>query len=783
MVLEPVRSVRFVTFALLALASFAVELAATDGREPARGFGLAAAWALAAALAGRMLPPPADPGGRMPRGLFFLLAGLAAAPFVAEPLRREWTGDGHPFELQMVCGLRNIGLGLASFGGWTACLRLACVTSLFLVLFAAVMTSHPVVMAVLVLYALTGGFWLALVNWSGLRPSIVTPVTAVEMAGRGPRDRMALAVAALLVLPVAGAISLVAIGPTREAFSLGEWLPSSGGSGETDPFARHGMGDGPEEAAGANARAAGMVESDRMIEDNKNALIDAISDMYGPPHKPPKDQERMVAAGLAEVIQNHGKLPENRRPSRDFDTSRQGPGTGRKPESRDARGLFEIEGRTPLHIRVVAWEEYDAAEHRWNEARKPGGGMLEAEGGDWMRLTRHRPADWYAGDERHRLKSADMDSNLAPTPTLLARFRIKKVSRPDDYEWEYDGVLALAGRRQTPPGVVITTDCRTVDFRRLPESAFPGATAPGQTPVLGRLPEAVRPELERIAREWAGDLPRGPASIDAVLRKLRDEHTLDPGASAPSGHPAPVLWFLNESRRGPDYLFATAAALLLRALDHPTRVCLGYYAAPEAYDPETAHTPVRSTDLHFWPEVLLADGQWLVVEPTPGHRVLEPKRPLSEEILELLTDWPLRHPTGTATGILLAALVWFLRRRITDFVAVCRWKCFPGKSGRAQVAGAVALLERRGRRAGKPRADRQTISAWLRATLCRIHPADGELERFAILTQWAAYAPESAPSPLPRDEALALCRSVVGRWTAERWHDSTPTRLMSGDRG
>ena len=134
-----------------------------------------------------------------------------------------------------------------------------------------------------------------------------------------------------------------------------------------------------------------------------------------------------------------------------------------------------------------------------------------------------------------------------------------------------------------------------------------------------RIQEAAHPEIERLARVWAADRPRGWPQIEAVLTKLRTEYVLDRDAAAPPEHPAPVLWFLTESRRGPDYLFATAAALLLRSLDYPTRVCLGYYAAPDAYDPETAHMPVKASDLHFWPEVLLRDGQWLVVEPTPGY--------------------------------------------------------------------------------------------------------------------------------------------------------------------
>lgn len=149
------------------------------------------------------------------------------------------------------------------------------------------------------------------------------------------------------VLAIAAATVAVA-GPKRGMLSLGELVPTSGGTGETDPFARSGVGDGPEEVAEENARAAGMVETDVMIEDNRNALVDMVNDLYGPPHKPPKDQERMVVGGLAKVIENHGKLPDNRRPSRDFDTGRKGPKTDRKPDSQGARGVFEVEGRTPL---------------------------------------------------------------------------------------------------------------------------------------------------------------------------------------------------------------------------------------------------------------------------------------------------------------------------------------------------------------------------------------------------------------------------------------------------
>jgi transglutaminase-like putative cysteine protease len=772
--------IRRVTFSLLALAAVAVEIAAKDGRAVIQSIGLAAVWVAVAAVVARLVPTPDDPRRKPPVWVFLLLVALAAAPFAVEPLRRNWTGDGYPLELQMVCGLRNVGLGLAACAVWLLCLRLACVTSLFLILFAAAMTNHPAVMAVLGLYTATGSVWLMLVYWSGLRSVFVSPEKTVAVEVQAGGERVPWIGLSLLVVLLGGAVALVVVGPKRAAVALGELMPTSGGTGETDPFARYGVGDGPEETAGDDARAAGMVETDRMIEDNKNSLIDAVNDMYGPPHKPPKDQERMVAAGKVEVIQFHGKLPDNRRPSRDFDTSRKGPKGDRKPESQKARGLFEVQGRTPLHVRLVAYESYDPVEKRWIEARKPGSKLIEPEGGDWMKPGHFKDAGWYLADERHRLKAADMKSNIVPTPAMTTRFRINKVDKPDYYEWDYDGVLALAGRKKTPPGVIVTTDCRTLDPHRLPESAFGSVGAGGAAPALSAVPDAVRPEIDRLAREWVGDRSRGWPQVEAALTKLRTEYALDRDATAPPDHPAPVLWFLTESRRGPDYLFATAAALILRSLDYPARVCLGYYAAPEAYDPETAHTPVRQTDLHFWPEVLLRDGQWLVVEPTPGYEVLGPTLPVSERILNALAAvaaWAWRHVVELA--VLFAALVaaWVRRRELIDTLVVWMWKWFPGRTWREQVRGAVAVLERRGRWAGKPRPRRQTTHSWLREALSQASSTDADLDRLTRMAEWAAYAPDARP-PWPEAEVLAVCHRVLGGWTLRRWRNPTPISAM-----
>ncbi|MCS6852604.1 MAG: transglutaminase-like domain-containing protein [Gemmataceae bacterium] len=772
MVPEDSPAVRRLTFAMLALAAWGVEIAAVDTRPTLISLGLASVWVVLAALVAWRLPRPADPHRRPPIWVHLLILVLGVAPFIVDPLQQRWLGDGYALELQMVLALRNMGLGLAACAGWVLCLRLAAVASLFLMLFAAAMTNHPAVMAFLGLYTLTGGAWLMLLYWAGLRDVLIARERMVRVQVLTERQRLPWGVLAALVLALVGGGTLAVVGPQRMAVALGEWLPTSGGSGETDPLARHGIGDGPEEVAGDNARSAGMVEGTKAIEDNKNALIDVVNDMYGPPHRPPKDQDRMVAGGRMEVIQNHGKLPENRRPSRDFDTSRKGPKLAHQPPtSRGARGLFEIQGRTPLHIRLVVYERYDAADRRWREARKPVSRMLEAEERDWMRLLFFREAaDWYANNDRHKLKVADLNDNLVPTPTMLTRVRIDQVNRVDYYDWAYEGVLTLAGRRRTPPGVIVTTECRTLDPAKVPGNAFALAgPAGGTSPDVGDVPEPLRQPIAALAREWAGDAARGGAQVEAIRARLRRDYVHDRSAVPPADHPAPVLWFLNESRRGPDYLFATAAVMLLRALDYPTRLCLGYYAHPDAYDSETAHTPVRADDLHFWAEVRLRDGHWLVVEATPGYATLPPRVPWVERFRTALFDlgrWAWRHLVEVIAVVGLGILVWGRRRPIADAVMWRWWLWRPGRTWREQIRGAVRLLERRARWAGRPRPVSRTIPAWLSETVSgRDNGAFGQLPSMAA---WSLYAPDMPP-PWSDQEVFRVSRAAVAAWTLGRW--------------
>jgi transglutaminase-like putative cysteine protease len=772
MVRDNQRPARWLTFVLVALAYLACEIASDpEGNLTAFGivFGIVLLVLLVLAIAGSfILPVPSEGKANPPRKVTAILVALLVLPLVAERALREWTGIGAAAELQLIYGLRNLGLALAAGSAWSTCRRLAGVVALFLALFATAMGDQPAIPYVLAALAVTGGIWLVVVYRA--EPSMSR--AALSAGQVVDRVRLRFPARELLVFGSLAVVTLglVVAGPKPVIGSLGEFAPTSGGTGDQDPFARYGTNDGPEETRGENGNSVGMVESDSFIESQKDAILDMASDMYGPPHKPPKDQEKLIAAGFAQVKENHSKLPENCRPNRDFDTSRQGPKDARKGESRSARALFEVAGRTPLHVAAIAYDRYDPEKKRWLQSPAPPGcGVGEDLSGEcWMyNLTRRPDADWYAADDRHELKVAELKDRLVPTPAHTSRFRIKRVDRPEYYISDYDGVLGLAGRSTTPPGVVVHTDCRTVDRATLPDDVFASG---GFDRKYIEVASELAADFSAVAQAWAGDLPRGWPQIQAILTRLRDDFVLDAMAIAPENHDHPVAWFLFESRRGPDYLFATAAALLLRSLDYPTRVCLGYYASPEAYDAVSQHTPVRKEDLHVWPEVLLRDGHWLVVEPTPGYDVLPPKKPWRERVADSLSafaSWTGRNVVAIAGLAVLLFVLVGRRRAISDWLWTSAWRLEPKRTWQQAALGTVRLLERRSRLAGRSRPRSQTLADWA-AGLRPVPERNHGISELVHLAEWAAYSAAETP-PIPNADAVTVCRRAVAEWTRQRF--------------
>jgi hypothetical protein len=756
------RLVRRMTFVLVALAAAATEVSAGEGRPLLRNLGSALVWVGVAAGLGWLLVPPPREDKVPPARVQLLLGLLAVLPFLVDPVRRSWLNEGHPLELQMVFALRNLGLGCAAAAAWQLCLRLACVASLFLTLFAVTMSDQPAVMALLGLYTAAGGIWLLLVYWSGLRRFFVTSeaVTCEVQPGREPLPWVSLFV--FLGLFSSG-LGLAVAGPGRAAAVLGEWLPTSGGTGKYDPFARGGVNDGDEEVRGENARSTGTIETDNFLDSPLPSLYDLISDLYGEPFKP-IDQEQSIALAIRAKPEENNKRPgDNLRPNREFPTTRKSPRQPREVSDRAARALFEVQGRTPVHVRTTIYDRFDGISWRDGTSLLMACTLEKEPGSRWMRVLSQTRQAFFAESERHAIKITASNGSLVPTPAHLARFRVGRVDRADFFSWGPDQILCMA-HRKTPSGIAVETESHPLDPRLLHTATF--FLDPERTSPFSSLPPRLAPEVAALAHAWAGGRPAGWPQVAAILEHLREEYAVDPTIRVPENCGDPLRYFLLQVKRGPDYQFASAAVVLLRVLGYPARLVAGFYVAPDHYDPATDHTPVVPEDLHFWPEVKVASGEWLVLEPTPGYEVLGPRATLLERLWSAvlgLGAWCWRHSGSLALALAGCVGVWWRRRELLDATALLLWRWFPGRTWRQCVRRALWLLEWRGRWAGQPRRVSQTMPAWLRGL-----ETDADLERLTRMAEWAAYAPDLAP-PWESPEVRAVCRRILENWTLQRW--------------
>ncbi len=389
-----------------------------------------------------------------------------------------------------------------------------------------------------------------------------------------------------------------------------------------------------------------------------------------------------------------------------------------------------------------------------------------------------------AAVETHVVRIGRLDADHLPTPAHLERFRLGKVNQAEFFAWAQEGIMRLEGRKP-PRGETwvvrsrIPSDTETAAWRFEQNQAEPD----------------IEPQIAALAAEWTAEAPHGWPEIDAIVRHLRDEYTHDPAARPADDGDDPLRWFLFESRRGPDYLFATAAALLLRARGYSMRVAGGLYVRPERDDAATGHTVVLAEDLHSWPEVRSALGEWVVLEPTPGYEVLQP-RPGLGGLLAMAGRWAWSHAPLLGGAVLVALALAWTRRRWTDWLLTAWWRATLPRAPRAMLLHTLWLLERRARLAHRERPVGLTPQRWLAQLTetaeqgqprraARRQPAGGIQhrradaaplawtscwQRFLWWSSWAAFAPPDSAAVAPVAELRVDCLEIVSRWTYYRMH-------------
>ena len=131
-----------------------------------------------------------------------------------------------------------------------------------------------------------------------------------------------------------------------------------------------------------------------------------------------------------------------------------------------------------------------------------------------------------------------------------------------------------------------------------------------------QLPDGVQEELYNLALSSGYDPNMSTAQTIAwVAEFIRNIGTYKLNVARQPTNFDFALYFLEQSREGYCVHFATAAAVMYRALGIPARYASGYRVTVTE---DSMVTDVTDQDTHAWAEVYLSGLGWIPVETTPG---------------------------------------------------------------------------------------------------------------------------------------------------------------------
>lgn len=407
-----------------------------------------------------------------------------------------------------------------------------------------------------------------------------------------------------------------------------ELMPTSGGTGKYDAAARRGVGNGDAlVAAKDHATSFGPVETDFFLDSEKPSLFDVMSDEFGEP-KTKSRFERAEALSPQETRTQEGKFAEtNRASGGQFTTDRIPPRQTKTPKDLVADSLMFWEGAAGAHLAVERFDAFDGvAWHRTVEAERKQPESIEIDERTWFKPP-YSPLEGssaesspFVGAIPEALKFTRFRSATIPTRVGLQLWSIDQLTRADFFEYSQDECLSMPGREHVPDYTVVRFVDSQLDLERLEQMLhYRYQNSPSGTGTT------VLPGIRELAAKLSQGKTRGWAQVQAIVQGLRKDFALEAVPMQPRDDgdakqsTTPLARFL-ETRRGPSYLFATAASEMLESCGYETRLVAGFYASPKHFLASEGEYAIQPSDAHVWLEIHAGNGVWVPLEPTPGYR-------------------------------------------------------------------------------------------------------------------------------------------------------------------
>ena len=590
-----------------------------------------------------------------------------------------------------------------------------------------------------------------------------------------------LATASLLIALVAGVVCLAPLSKGTIAAFNG-FSPFSGGeNGESDPFARSGIGEGNMLTAGENATTTGAVDSDQFIEDDKPSIYDMISEKYDGPLAKPR-RNRAVALNLKAKHLHEVKQSETSgktfRTMRDSDEQ-----SDADLKNRVTDALFFVEGSVPARFSVGSYQHFDGWdwETREVENEKLAQPMIQLKksfGKPIFSLARFG-RDFLTSSRMHRVKIMRLDTNKLPAPPFLRSWHIAYVDNAEFFVWNDLGDIKFAGDA-LPPQTVIDTESLVPNFHTMRElgnlnnrltsksnetrdqlqAAHEKSTA-GKSIYLQVPDNSATAKLENRLAQWTQGIPRGWSQVEAIVKHVREDFEVNRNWAADPETEDSVGLFL-DLNEGPTYMFATTCAMALRSAGYKTRLANGFVVRKEDYDRIARQSAVTTDGVHLWPEVCLEGQYWIPVEPTPGYPMPYNTATLWQKTVAAMFAawaWICAHPILSVLTVLAGLMSWIWRADLVTASMLLWWHIVRLSWPRGLLTATRQLIDTRFWAAGDSRPKSQTVHAWYQ----RVEP---ELNGF--IDSWNAKNYSDVVRVESGDGLVTNCRETVKQLTLGR---------------
>lgn len=728
-----------------------------------------------------------------------IISGLVVAILSIELITRAQLGLWLPLELLLLLALQAVMMALVIISGSGNYHGMVAVMSTFLILFSAAL-GKPWWLQILVLgYLAAGIWWLMGKHWESLHSHLIS-----SSSRKFPRSW-------LLIVPLLLGLTILAIplGYAGVTGSLSGFMPSSGGNGDSSPWARGGVNDGDTVIAGTeNVKSFAPIDDAPFMTSHDPSLYDLFDDSYNEPVIP-KNQDRAIALPRQFRSTAEQKMAKAQTGGRPFSMLRKSETENKTlPTNISTDAVAFLVGRVPLHLSLQTFAVFDGVV--WQAEAEPSiasmqGTIQTIEGKPWFVLPVETRPMGFDQSELHAIKLVQLDTNAIPSPPGLEAVMIDQLTDATFYRWASPGRLRL-DRERLPDLTVIHLQSAPVAEKSLRSSRanFPV----GAMQYLGMPDDDHLLRLEELAEQITKPYPRGWSQIAAIRDYVRSHYQLDREIRPPVDCENVPAWFLFDSKRGSDYHFAAATAMLLRAAGYPSRLVTGLYARDDRYDYRLRHTAILQEDVHTWVEIHAGLNWWVTVEPTPGYKVLQPVPTISESIM-LAIWWSLQIVWQNFFVLLasfaMASVAFWQRHHLLAEWKAYRWRKSCLQLNREALLEAGKILSLRFKAASWDKPDSCTLGRWLQqirrsldttvsridglksasdmnVTLTRTNekirtmaPALRELSRlfecFAELHDAALYGPEDCFERLPSAEAqssLARLKQLDGHWSSWR---------------